>query len=58
MSEQPYLTTKAAADLAMVSVDTIKAAIKSGALRAKSVGGRFRISRVALDDWFENLEDA
>jgi len=68
MTEQMYLDRKGAAKLAGVGVDTITRAIKSGKLRAKRSGidddgkptglGKYLITREALADWYEQLEDA
>lgn len=60
--EPMFVTRQMAAALASVSVDTIKRAINSGKLRAKRTGpnggGPYLISRKALEEWFEGLEDA
>jgi len=66
MTEQLFLDRKAAAKTAGVSTDLITAAIKSGKLRAKRSGknadnepvGKYLISREALLEWFDTLEDA
>jgi len=62
-----YFTREEAADEVRVSLKTIERAIGSGALKAKRTStdpktglpsGRYRISRDALDAWFDNLPDA
>lgn len=64
MSSVPpkFLTRDQAAEACNVSVDTIRRAINKGTLRAKKTGdnggGKYLISSGALDDWFEQLEDA
>lgn len=65
--------TEEAAQATGLSVDTIKRAIRSGALKAKRSGrlngdgpkgdkgdaaGRYVITETALRDWLDNLEDA
>ena len=61
MSGQTYFTREEAAEETRTSVDTIKRAIHAGKLRAKRTGenggGKYLISRKALDDWFEGLID-
>lgn len=66
MTEQMFLDRHEAAEATGVSPDTIRRAIRKGALKAKRSGknkdgdgvGKFLISRKALEDWFEGLEDA
>jgi excisionase family DNA binding protein len=41
-----------------VSLNTIRRAIASGALRAKKVGPKYRIDVAELRAWFEALPDA
>jgi hypothetical protein len=61
-----FLDLKAAAKIAGVSVDTLKAAIHNGTLRAKRSGvnehgdpvGKYLVTRDALTAWFETLPDA
>lgn len=57
-----FLTRDQAAQSANVSIDTIKRAVNSGALRAKRTGdnggGKYLISVEALTEWFEGLKDA
>lgn len=57
-----FLTREQAAEACNVSVDVLRKAINKGALRAKRTGdnggGKYLISRDALADWFEQLEDA
>ena len=57
-----FLTRVQAAEACNVSEDTIKRAISTGKLRAKRTGeaggGKYLISRSALDDWFDGLVDA
>lgn len=61
-TEQMFLSRDDAARVAGVSIDTIRRAVNSGKLRAKRTGkdggGKYLISRQALADWFEKLEDA
>jgi excisionase family DNA binding protein len=45
------LTTADVAALAQVSVKTVYRAIRSGALSAIAIGGRYRITREAYADW-------
>lgn len=56
-----YFTTREAADRMRVSVDVIRAAIATGALRAKNTsgttGGKTLISSDALDAWFDALPE-
>jgi excisionase family DNA binding protein len=47
-----------AAKKAGVSFSAIKAAINTGALRAKKAGRRYLVSDEQLREWFENLPDA
>ena len=55
-------TRDEAAKAVGVSVDTIRRAINTGALRAKRTGtgggGKYLISVDALNAWFDSLEDA
>lgn len=57
-----FLTREQAAEACNVSVDTIRRAINAGKLRAKRTGdgggGKYLVSPAALQDWFEQLEDA
>lgn len=57
-----FLTREQAAESCNVAADTIRRAINKGALRAKRTGenggGKYLISRDALVEWFESLEDA
>lgn len=57
-----FFTREQAAQRASVSLDTIRRAINAGRLRAKRTGkdggGKYLISAQALQDWFEQLEDA
>lgn len=58
----PYLNLRSAAAYTDISADTLKRAIRAGALPAKLTsaggGGRFLIRREDLDAWFDQLEDA
>ena len=60
--EPMFLTREQAAQVAGVSLDTIKRAIGKGALRAKRTGdeggGKYLIAREALAAWFDGLIDA
>jgi excisionase family DNA binding protein len=63
-AEKAY-TLQEAAELKSVSVDTLRRAIRSKGgkdapfpLRAKKIGGKFRIPATALEEWFDGLEDA
>lgn len=60
--EPMFLTREQAAQVAGVSLDTIKRAIGKGALRAKRTGadggGKYLITREALMEWFDGLIDA
>ena len=60
--EPMFLTREQAAQVAGVSLDTIKRAIGKGALRAKRTGadggGKYLITREALMEWFDGLVDA
>lgn len=60
--EKMFFTIKGAAEVCSVSPDTIRRAINSGRLRAKRTGknrgGLYLVSRQALEDWFEGLEEA
>lgn len=60
--EQLFLTRDQAAQVAGVSIDTIKRAVNRGALKAKRTGqdggGKYLISREALREWFDGLVDA
>ncbi|MBO9524305.1 MAG: excisionase family DNA-binding protein [Nocardioidaceae bacterium] len=62
MSGQTYFTRREAAAEMRVSEKTIERAIASGRLRAKRTGenggGQYRISRAALEEWFDGLVDA
>lgn len=57
-----FLTRVEAAESCGVAPDTIRRAIKSGALRAKRTGknggGKDLIRVTDLDAWFDGLEDA
>ena len=57
-----FLTREQAAEVTNTSVDYLRKQINSGKLRAKKSGdgggGKFLISRDALREWFEQLEDA
>lgn len=58
---EPAYTVTEAAEIKRVSPDLIRRAIKAtegATLRAKNLGGRYRISASALDEWFDSLEDA
>lgn len=61
-TEQMFLTREEAAKVAGVSFDTIKRAINKGTLRAKRSGegggGKYLVSRDALQAWFDGLVDA
>lgn len=60
--EPLFLTRDQAAQVAGVSIDTIKRAINRGVLKAKRTGqgggGKYLISREALREWFDGLVDA
>lgn len=65
--EQMFLTREQAAQVAGVSLDTIRRSINRGALEAKRTGwdeekqvatGRYLIDREALVAWFRGLPDA
>lgn len=59
-AERAYSIPEAAA-LKGVSADTIRQAIKATVpplIRAKKVGRGYRISASALEDWWNQLEDA
>ena len=62
MSDPMFFTREEAAKRASVSLDTIRRAINSGKLRAKRTGkdggGKYLVSAKALQDWFDQLEDA
>ena len=62
MTGQLFFTREEAARMAGVSLDTIRRAINSGKLRAKRTGkdggGKYLVSRAALEAWFDSLEDA
>lgn len=62
MSETLFFTREQAAEATNTSVDTIRAAINAGTLRAKRLGearnAKYLISREALRDWFDQLDDA
>jgi len=66
MTERMFFTTAQAAEATGLSVSTIEGYLRSGALKAKRSGrdpdgnpaGRYVITRQALMDWFESLEDA
>lgn len=62
MSAQAFFTREEAAAECRVSEKTIARAINTGKLRAKRTGenggGKYLISRAALDAWFEGLVDA
>jgi excisionase family DNA binding protein len=50
--EEPLLSARAAGELAGVSVDTVRRAIRSGALPAAGyVGGRPRVRRAEVEAW-------
>lgn len=49
---------EAAAALYSVSPTYIRRAIKAGDLPAKRVGRKFSIAAVALESWFDGLQDA
>lgn len=52
-------TRQQAAEMCNVSLDTIRRAIAAGKLRAKRIGQRdVRVTRDALQEWLEGLEDA
>lgn len=57
-----FFTREQAAEVSNTSEDTIRRAINKGTLRAKrlsdSRNAKYLISRQALQDWFEQLEDA
>lgn len=57
-----FLTREQAAEACNVSLDTIRRAINSGALRAKRTGkeggGKYLIRTEALHEWYDTLEDA
>lgn len=69
-AKRRYFDTRQAAEHMSVSVDTIRAAINTGRLRAKysagtdpetgkrRPGGKTLITAEALDAWFEEMEDA
>jgi excisionase family DNA binding protein len=60
--EPMFLTRDQAAQVAGVSLDTIRRAINKGALKAKRTGadggGKYLITREALTEWFNRLADA
>lgn len=57
-AEKAYTFIEAAA-IKSVSVDTIRRAYRSGALRAKRIGKGYRVRAGELDRWFnEEVEDA
>lgn len=66
MTDKVSLKLRAAAAVVDVSVDTLKAAIHTGALKAKrsatdadgNPAGHYLVSPAALDEWFSSLEDA
>ena len=62
MSAQSFFTRDEAASEVRVSSKTIERAVASGRLRAKRTGenggGKYLISRAALEEWFEGLVDA
>ena len=62
MTERLSYTREEAAALVGVKVDTIRRAVNSGKLRAKRTGkdggGKYLITREALKDWLDSLEDA
>lgn len=60
LAEQPYLTTAEAATLTRLSESTIKKAVAAGALRViqHAPGGKWVISRKAIDAWLESMEVA
>jgi excisionase family DNA binding protein len=49
--ESMLLTPANIASLSQVSVKTVYRAIRSGALSAIAIGGRYRITREAYGDW-------
>lgn len=51
------MTRREAAAAVGVSLNTIERAIHSGALKAKSTGGRHLIRTVDLEAWLDGLED-
>lgn len=57
-----FLTRAEAAEACGVALDTIRRAIKSGALKAKRTGknggGKDLIRVSDLEKWFDGLEDA
>lgn len=60
IAEEAYTIPEAAA-IKRVSPDLIRRAIKAtegATLRAKKVGKGYRISASALEDWWNQLEDA
>jgi excisionase family DNA binding protein len=63
-AERAYSLSEAA-ELKSVSEKTLRRAIQSRGeagdptpLRAKRIGGRYRISASALEDWWEGLSEA
>lgn len=70
MTEQLFMDRKAAAKTTGLSVDVLTSAIKAGKLRAKRSGvrvlddgtevpvGKYLITREALMEWYDQLEDA
>ena len=65
MTEQMFMTREQAAQVAGVSLDTIRRAINAGKLRAKRLGGtpskpagKYLTTREALTEWFDGLAAA
>ena len=61
IASREYFNTREAADRMRVSIDVIRAAIATGALRAKNTsgttGGKTLVSSSALDAWFNALPE-
>lgn len=62
MSDQAFFTRDEAAKEMRLAPKTIERAINAGRLRAKRTGenggGKYLISRAALEEWFDGLVDA
>jgi len=53
VSSSPYLTVQEVAELARCEHRTVRRAIKSGALKASLIGGRWIVRDTAVEDWIE-----
>lgn len=57
-TEKRVVSRKEACEMYSISPATLRRAEQSGALRAKTVGGRRRYRVADLDAWFDGLDDA